>query len=113
MREPLDDFDQIERVTRRIGRAALVGVPVLVVLLAVLPFTGLGVLACLSLAVLLSVVAVVLAERRRIARAERAASPPDATARGERAPMSALAGAGIALGVVVVLVYVVFVVRAA
>ncbi len=95
------------------GRAALVGVPVLIVLLAALPFTGLGVLPCLSLAVRLAVAAVVLVERRRTARAEREASPAGVAARGERAPMSAVTGAGIALGVVVVLVYVVFVVRAA
>lgn len=83
-------------------------------LLAALPFTGLGVIACLSLAVVLSCTAVVLAERRRTRRtAGAAAGSSEGLTRGERAPMSAVTGAGIALGAVVVLVYVVFVIRAA
>ncbi|MGE0029234.1 MAG: hypothetical protein AB7O78_19665 [Thermoleophilia bacterium] len=91
------------------GRIAVVFLPVWIVLLGVLPFaTGLGPLACLSLATLLAAALVVLVERRRGRREARPAGGPPAT----RTPMSAMAGAGIALGVVVVLIYVVFVLRA-
>lgn len=87
----------------------MVFLPVWIVLLGVLPYaTGLGPLACLSLATLLAAGVVVLVERRRSRREARtAAGPPVA-----RKPMSALTGAGIALGVVVLLIYVVFVLRA-
>ena len=47
---PDNDIDQIERLTRRVARGAVVGVPTWIVLLALLPFTGLGVVACLALA---------------------------------------------------------------
>ena len=47
------------------GRAALVGVPTWIVLLALLPFTGLGVGACLALATVLAIAAIVVAERLR------------------------------------------------
>jgi hypothetical protein len=69
--------------------------------------TGLGPLACLSLATLLAAAVVVLVERRRGRREARPAGGPPA----ERRPMGALAGAGIALGVVVLIVYVIFVLR--
>jgi hypothetical protein len=76
----------------------------------VLPFaTGLGPLACLSLATLLAAAVVVLVERRRA----RSGARPAGGAPPTRRPMSALTGAGIALGVVALLVYVVFVLRAA
>ena len=57
---PDDDIDQIERLTRRVARGAVVGVPTWIVLLALLPFTGLGVVACLALATGLAIVAVVV-----------------------------------------------------
>ncbi len=79
-----------------------------------LPLTGLGVLACLSLAVALAVAAIVVTERRRTRRlARQAAAPGDAPARAERGPMSAPAAVGLTLLVVAVLAYVVLVVRAA
>jgi hypothetical protein len=81
-----------------------------IVLLAVLPFaTGLGPLACLSLATLLAAVLVVLVERRR----SRTETRPDGGPAPVRRPMSALTGAGVALGVVALLVYVIFVLRSA
>ncbi len=87
----------------------MVFLPVWIVLLWVIPFTTpLGPLASLTLATLLAVAAVVVVERRRSRREARPAGGPPVA----RKPMSALAGAGIALGVVVVLVYVVFVLRA-
>lgn len=96
------------------GRAAAVGIPVWIVLLAVLPATGLGPLPCLSLATLLAAGAVVLAERRRSRRlrAERDA-PGEPLRRGERGPMAASTAVGLTLGAVALLVYVLFVIRAA
>jgi hypothetical protein len=88
----------------------VVFLPVWIVLLAVLPFvTGMGPLACLSLATLVAVVAVVLVERRRSRRDARPAGAPAVA----RRPMGALTAAGLTLGVVVVLIYVVFVLRTA
>ena len=85
-------------------------IPAWIVLLGVLPFaTGLGPLACLSFATLLAVAAVVLVERRRARREARPAGDP----RPARRPMSALTGAGLTLGAVALLVYVVFVLRSA
>jgi len=84
--------------------------PVWIVLLGVLPYvTGMGPLGCLSLATLLAAVAVVLVERRRSRRRARPAGAPPAA----RRPMSALTAAGLTLGAVALLAYVVFVLRAA
>lgn len=107
---PMDDFDRIEQVTRRVGRSAAVGIPVLVLALALLPFTGLGPLACLSLAVLLAVGAVVVVERRR---ARRGAAGTGPAGRASRGPMSPATAAALTLGAVALLAYVVFVIRAA
>jgi hypothetical protein len=60
----------------------------------------------------LAVAAIVVAERRRTRRAAGATADGELR-RGERAPMSALTAAALTLGVVVLLVYVVFVIRAA
>lgn len=86
--------------------------PLWILLLALLPLTGMGVLPCLSGATLLSGAVVVLDHRRRARREADAAAPG---ARGPRArrPMGALGGAGVALAVVALLAYVLFVVRAA
>ena len=46
------------------GRAAAVGIPVWLVLLFLLPFTGLGALACLTIATFLSFGVVAWADRR-------------------------------------------------
>jgi hypothetical protein len=105
-----DDFDQVERLTRRVGRAAAVGVPTWIVLLGALPFTGLGVGACLALATGLAIAAVVAAERLR-SRGDRPAADRG-PARPRRA-VSPLAAVGLTLAVVAVLVYVVLVIRAA
>ena len=84
--------------------------PVWIVLLGVLPFaTGLGPLACLSLATLLAAAAVVVVERRRARHESRPAGAPHA----RRRPMSALTAAGLTLGAVVLLVYLIFVLRSA
>jgi hypothetical protein len=115
--EPLDDFDRIERVTRLVGRSALVGFPVWILLLALLPLTGMGVLPCLLGATVLTAAAVVVVERRR---ARRATAAGDAAATGDhgappgrRRPMSAPAAVALTLGAVVLLAYVVLVIRAA
>ena len=108
----MDDFDQVERVTRLVGRAAAVGVPAWIVLLAVLPFaTGLGPLACLSLATLLAGALVIVVERRRSRRAGRS-QEADGAPRVRR-PMSAGTAVLLTLGGVALLVYIVFVIQAA
>jgi hypothetical protein len=105
----MDEWDRIERLTHAVGRCVAVFLPVWIVLLGVLPFaTGLGPLACLSLATLVAVAAVVVVERRR---ARRRAAPSGEAAR-ERRPMSAPAAVALTLGVVVLLVYILFVIRA-
>jgi hypothetical protein len=84
--------------------------PVWIVLLGVLPFaTGLGPLACLSLATLAAAAVVVVVERRRARRAARPAGGPPAP----RRPMSALTAVGLTLGAVALLIYVIFVLRSA
>jgi hypothetical protein len=108
----VDDFDQIERVTRLVGRTAAVGIPTWIVLLAVLPFTGLGALACLSLATLLAGALVVVVERRRSRGGEAAEEAAVGTPRARR-PMGPLTAAALTLGGVALLAYIVFVVRAA
>ncbi|HSI31778.1 MAG TPA: hypothetical protein VK951_10640 [Miltoncostaeaceae bacterium] len=103
---PDDDIDQIERLTRRVARGAVVGVPTWIVLLALLPFTGLGVVACLALATGLAIVAVVVAERlRRDGRGGQARRRD----RPRRA-MSPLAAAGLTLLAVAIVAYVIFVI---
>jgi hypothetical protein len=88
----------------------VVFLPVWIVLLGVLPYvTGMGPLGCLSLATLVAVVVVVLVERRRSRREARPPAGPPPT----RKPMSALTAAGLTLGAVALVVYVVFVLRAA
>jgi hypothetical protein len=89
-------------------RAAAVGVPTWIVLLALLPFTGLGVGACLAVATALAIGAVILAERLR------ARGPRRRPVRGRRPrrQMSPLAAVGITLAAVAVLVYVIFVIQA-
>ena len=91
-------------------RGAAIGVPTWIVLLAALPATGLGVVACLALATGLAIAAVVVAERLR-GREPRAGGAA-AGARPRRA-MSPLAAAALTLGAVAVLVYVILVIRAA
>jgi hypothetical protein len=103
-----DDFDQIERLTRRVGRAALVGVPTWSVLLAVLPFTGLGVGACLALATGIAIAAAIGAERLR--GRDRSAAPAERPP-GPRRALSPLAAAGLTLLAVAIIAYVVFVLR--
>ncbi len=92
---------------RRVGRAAALGVPVWLVLLLLLPLTGMGPLACMSGATLLTAGAVVWADRRSRRRGPEADDgPPD----GARTPMSPLAAAGLTLAGVALLAYVIFVI---
>ena len=104
---PDDDIDQIERLTRRVARGAAIGVPTWIVLLALLPFTGLGVGACLALATGLAIVAVVVAERLRTRDGRDAPAPR--RDRPRRA-MSPLAAAGLTLLAVAIVAYVIFVI---
>jgi hypothetical protein len=93
---------------------AALGIPVWILLLWLLPLSGMGPLPCLTLATALTAGVVVLAERRR---ARRLRDDGDADAptgpRGRRGPMSAPAAVALTLGVVVLLVYVLFVIRSA
>ncbi len=107
---PDDDIDQIERLTSRVARGAAIGVPTWIVLLALLPFTGLGVGPCLGLATGLAVVAVVATERVRGRGARDAPAPRRDRPRRTLGP---LAAAGLTLLAVAIVVYVVFVIRSA
>lgn len=93
------------------GRAVVVGLPVWVLLLGLLPLSGLGPGPCLALATLVALGAVIWADRSH---ARRTAAPADAAhrPRAARRQMGPLAAAGLTLGVVLVLVYVIFVFRA-
>jgi hypothetical protein len=108
--EPLEEFDQIERVTQRVVRGALVGFPTWILLLWLLPLTGLGVMPCFFGASLLAAIAVVVAERRHRRRHSR---PAASGAPRTRRPMSPLMAAGLTLAGVALLAYVLFVIRAA
>ena len=94
-------------------RGALVGFPTWIALLWLLPLTGLGVMPCFTLATLLAVAAVVLAERYRRRRAGAPAPEGPAGGARPRRPMSPLAAAGLTLAGVALLIYVVFVIRSA
>jgi len=85
-------------------------VPTWIVLLGALPFTGLGVGACLALATGLAIAAVIGAERLRSR--ERRPAGGRRPARSWRS-MSPLGAAALTVAAIAVLVYVVFVIRAA
>jgi hypothetical protein len=91
-----------------VARGALVGVPTWLVLLALLPFTGLGIGACLALATGLAIAAVVAVERLR---GRERAPAPAARRGGPRRSMSPLAAAGLTLLTVAIVAYVIFVIR--
>ena len=108
----LDEFDQVQRVTQRVGRGAAVGDPDLDRPAALLPLSGLG--------------AAAPACRRHAARRGRGGRGPSGGARAAReaaaaaagaprarAPMSAPSRPRLTLGAVALLAYVVFVIRAA
>jgi hypothetical protein len=107
----MDEFDRMERLTRRVGRAAVVGVPSWILLLWVVPLTGLGVLGSLLAASALESGAVVAVDRRDARRARRPASAPGR----ERPRPRVTPGAAVALtlGAVALLAYVIWVASAA
>lgn len=112
----MDDFDRIEIITRRVGRAALVGIPWWILMLWVLPLSGMGVMPCLLLATLLAVAVVVVDDRRRCGAARRAGAPAGSGGGGRASrlsSMSPLAAVGLTLLVMTLLVYVVLVMRQA
>jgi hypothetical protein len=110
--EPLPDwveretseFDRIERLTWRVVRIAAVAVPTWVVLLLLVPLTGLGIMPSLLTATALATGAGAGVEMRR--------GTPRRRARA-RAPMSAGRAVVLTLLAVALLAYVVFVLRAA
>ena len=112
--EPLDEFDEVQRITQRVVRGALIGDPTWLVLLLLFPLTGLGVLPCFFGATLVTIAIVILAERRHRRRhAEAAADGDDRAPARPRKPMSALTAVALTLGGVALLAYVLFVIRAA
>lgn len=116
--EAMRDFDDVARMTERFvhwARWALVaGLPVWLVLLLLIPQTGLGAIGSLSLATLLTTLFVIAAERlgarRRGARSAGGGAPARAVRGGARRPMSAPKAVLLTLGGVVVLAYVIFIV---
>jgi uncharacterized iron-regulated membrane protein len=79
------------------------------VLLFLFPFTGLGAIACMTGATFVTAGVVIWADRRRERRAAEDADGPAARP-AERRPMTPLAAAGLTLGSVVLLAYVIFIV---
>ena len=114
-RQAMDDFDDVDRITRAVahwGRWGLVvGFPVWLVLLVLVPRVGLGAIGSLALSTLAASIVVVAAERvgRRRAGAPDAAGTP-ARAPRRRRPMSAPVAVALTLGGVVLVAYVVFIV---
>lgn len=115
--QAMRDFDDVERITRAFrawARTALVvGLPVWLVLLLLVPRSGLGPMPSLALATLGAAVLVVLAERIRRARGRPGGDAPGggaAPSAGPRRPMSALSAVLLTLGVVVVVAYTLFVI---
>jgi hypothetical protein len=92
---------------------AAVGIPVWILLLWLLPLSGMGPLPCLTLATALTAAVVVFAERRRARRLRDDGDAAAAAPGGRRGPTSAPAAVGLTLGVVALLVYVLFVIRSA
>ena len=82
------------------------GIPTWILLLLLLPLSGAGVLPCFFGASLLAAGVVIWADRRH-ARREGGATPRPADT--PRSPMSPLAAAGLTLGAVVLVLYIVFV----
>lgn len=120
-REAMSDFEDVDRITARFLHWArpglLVGLPVWLVLLLMVPGTGLGPMPSLALSTLLTVGVVVAAERlwRRLAPAGRAAETPEADGReagvpARKRPMSPLLAVLLTLGGVALFVYVIFIV---
>ena len=87
------------------------GIPTWIFLLFLLPFTGLGVLACLLGASGLTTGVVIWAERRHTRRD--GAEATSASTVPHRRPLGPLAAAGLTLGAVVLVAYILFVIRAA
>jgi hypothetical protein len=112
----MDDFDEIERMTRAFTRwakaALIVGLPLWLVLLVVVPRSGLGSLASLTLSTLVAGTVVIGARVGLSRRRRRSAALAARGATGAprlRAPMSAPRAVLLTLAGVVVVVYVVFI----
>lgn len=114
-REALQDFEDVERITRAFVYwskwGLIVGLPIWLVLLVVVPSSGLGAIGSLGVSTLLATGVVVLAERLRGRRASPAEGDPGAAPPRprERRPMSPLRAVILTLASVVLVVYVVFI----
>lgn len=114
-REALQDFEDVERITRAFVYwskwGLIVGLPIWLVLLVVVPASGLGAIGSLSLSTLLATGVVVLAERVWGRRASPAEGDAEAAPRRrrERRPMSPLRAVILTLASVVLVIYVIFI----
>lgn len=114
-RQAMEDFEDVERITHTFVHwskwGLIVGLPIWLVLLVVVPASGLGAIGSLSLSTLLAAGAVVLAERRLGRRTGRAGEAPQVGGRRrERAPMSPVRAVFLTLVGVVAVIYVVFII---
>ena len=120
-RETMSDFDHVDHITARFIHwarpALLVGLPVWLVLLLLVPNTGLGPMSSLALSTAVVIGVVIATERlwRRVAPARRgqeapAADRPEAAGAGRKRPMSPLLAVVLTLAGVAVFVYVIFIV---
>lgn len=114
-RRAMEDFEDVERITRTFVHwskwSLIVGLPIWLVLLVVVPASGLGAIGSLSLSTLLAAGAVVLAERRLGRRTDPAGEAPRGGARRRRrAPMSPVRAVFLTLVAVVAAIYVIFII---
>ena len=120
-RETMSDFDHVDRITARFLHwarpALLVGLPVWLVLLLLVPNTGLGPMSSLALSSAVALGVVVAAERlwRRSAPARRGTEAsegirPESGRPARKTPMSPLLAVVLTLAGVALFVYVIFIV---
>jgi hypothetical protein len=113
--QSLQDFEDVERITRAFVYwskwALIVGLPIWLVLLVVVPRSGLGLMASLGLSTLLAAGAVLLAERQwgRGPAPAGGEQGPVPRRRRERRPMSPLRAVVLTLASVVLVIYVIFI----
>ena len=105
----LPEFDWIDGIKARVGRAAAIGIPIWLVLLFLFPFTGMGALPCMMGATLITAGVVLWADRRRERRA-RAEGAGERRADAPRRPMGPLTAAALTLGGVLLVAYVLFII---
>jgi hypothetical protein len=115
-RQAMEDFEDVERITRAFVHwskwSLIAGLPIWLVLLVVVPATGLGSIGSLALSTLLAAAAVVLAERRWGRRSDAGGDTSQAGPRRvrDKGPMSPLRAVFLTLAAVVAVIYVIFII---